>query len=37
MSDKEKKKIGSAKKMRDIMTTYYMDALTARENNKKVA
>ena len=32
-----KKKISSAKKMRDIMTTYYMDALTARENNKLVA
>lgn len=30
-------KMKSAKKMRDIMTTYYMDALTARENKKTVA
>ncbi|HCY85028.1 MAG TPA: 2-hydroxyglutaryl-CoA dehydratase [Desulfobacteraceae bacterium] len=30
-------KIQSAKKMRDIMTGYYMDALTARDNNKTVA
>lgn len=36
-SDKEKRKIKSAKKMRDLMTTYYMDALTARQNNKLVA
>ncbi|MDD9304487.1 MAG: 2-hydroxyacyl-CoA dehydratase [Desulfobacter sp.] len=35
--EKERRKIKSAKKMRDIMTTYYMDALTARENNKTVA
>lgn len=30
-------KIASAKKMRDIMTTYYLDALSAAQNNKKVA
>lgn len=30
-------KIKSAKKMRDIMTMYYLDALSARQNNKKVA
>lgn len=35
--DKEKRKIKSAKKMRDIMTVYYIDAKTARQNNKKVA
>ncbi|MCG8635144.1 MAG: 2-hydroxyacyl-CoA dehydratase [Desulfobacterales bacterium] len=34
---KEARKIRSAKKMRDIMTGYYMDALTAGENNKTVA
>ncbi len=34
---KEARKILSAKKMRDIMTTYYMDALTAKENNKTIA
>jgi len=34
---KEKIKIKSAKKMRDIMTTYYLDALTATQNNKQVA
>lgn len=33
----EKRKIKSAKIMRDIMTTYYLDALTARQNNKQVA
>ena len=31
------RKIRSAKKMRDIMTTYYLDALTASENGKQVA
>ena len=36
-SDKEKRKIKSAKKMRDIMTTYYLDALSAKQNNKLVA
>ena len=36
-TDKEKRKIKSAKKMRDIMTTYYLDALGARQNNKQVA
>jgi len=35
--EKEKRKIRSAKKMRDIMTTYYLDAMTAAENNKPVA
>lgn len=34
---KEKRKIASAKKMRDIMTTYYLDALSAAQNNKLVA
>ena len=33
----EKKTVSYEKKMRDIMTTYYIDAKTARENNKKVA
>ena len=39
MSDKpaEKTKIKSAKKMRDIMTTYYLYAMTAEQNNKQVA
>ncbi len=39
MSDKlpEKRKIKSAKKMRDIMTTYYLDAMTAKQNNRQVA
>ena len=38
-SDKlpEKRKIKSAKIMRDIMTTYYLDAMTAEQNNKQVA
>jgi len=35
--EKDKRKIKSEKKMRDIMTTYYIDAKTARQNNKKVA
>lgn len=35
--EKEKRKVKSVKKMRDIMTTYYIDAKTARENGKKVA
>lgn len=34
---KEKQKIKSARKMRDLMTTYYLDALSAAQNNKKVA
>ncbi len=34
---KEIQKIASAKKMRDIMTTYYIDALSAKDNNKLVA
>ncbi|WP_022664008.1 2-hydroxyacyl-CoA dehydratase subunit D [Desulfospira joergensenii] len=38
MTDKDKPiKIKSAKKMRDIMGLYYMDALTASQNNKLVA
>ena len=36
-NEKEKLKIASAKKMRDIMTTYYIDALSAKENNKLIA
>ena len=35
--DKEKIKIKSAKKMREIMTTYYLDAMTAKDNGKNVA
>ena len=34
---KDLTKIKCAKKMRDIMTTYYLDALSARQNGKKVA
>ncbi len=37
MTQPKPPKIESAKKMRQIMTDYYMGALTARENNKKVA
>ncbi len=39
MSDSStpKTKMKSAKKMRDLMTTYYLDALSARQNNKLVA
>ncbi len=39
MSEKpvDKTKIRSAKKMRDLMTTYYLDALSAQQNNKQVA
>jgi bcr-type benzoyl-CoA reductase subunit B len=33
----EKRKIKSVKTMRDIMTTYYLDALTAGQNSKQVA
>ena len=33
----KKEKITSAKKMRDIMTTYYIDAMSAKKNNKLVA
>jgi bcr-type benzoyl-CoA reductase subunit B len=33
----EKRKFKSAKKMREIMTSYYIDAKTARDNGKKVA
>jgi bcr-type benzoyl-CoA reductase subunit B len=36
-SEKDGQKITSAKKMRDIMTTYYIDAMSAKENNKLVA
>ncbi len=35
--DRENTKIAAAKKMRDIMTTYYLDALSASENNRQVA
>jgi len=35
--EKDAKKAKSEKKMRDIMTSYYIDAKTARQNNKKVA
>ncbi|MFA6414034.1 MAG: 2-hydroxyacyl-CoA dehydratase, partial [Syntrophales bacterium] len=34
---KDKRKIKAVKKMKDIMTLYYIDAKTAAENNKKVA
>ncbi len=37
MSEQDKLKIKSAKKMRDIMTTYYIDAKTAADNGKQVA
>jgi len=36
-SDKEKIKFRSAKKMRDIMGAYYIDAMNAKKNNKFVA
>jgi benzoyl-CoA reductase/2-hydroxyglutaryl-CoA dehydratase subunit BcrC/BadD/HgdB len=35
--EKEKRKIKSVKRMKEIMTHYYIDAKTAEENNKKVA
>ncbi|MEE4363317.1 MAG: 2-hydroxyacyl-CoA dehydratase [Desulfotignum sp.] len=35
--DRENTKIAAAKKMRDIMTTYYLDALSASQNNRQVA
>jgi bcr-type benzoyl-CoA reductase subunit B len=35
--EKEKRKIKSVKRMKDIMTHYYIDAKTAEQNNKKVA
>ena len=35
--DKEKRKIKSVKKMKEIMTLYYIDAKTAADNGKKVA
>ncbi len=37
MEDKEKRKIKSVKKMKDIMTMYYIEAKTAAENNRQVA
>ena len=37
MEKSDTHKIQSAKKMRQIMTDYYMDALTARDNKKTVA
>lgn len=36
-AEKDKRKIRSAKKMKEIMTWYYIDAKTAADNNKKVA
>ena len=33
----EKQKMKSVKTMRDLMTTYYIDALSAEKNNKQVA
>jgi len=36
-TDKEKRKIKSVKQMKKIMTDYYMDALSAGQNHKKVA
>ena len=35
--EKEKRKIKSVKKMKDIMTNYYIDAKTAEQTGKKVA
>jgi bcr-type benzoyl-CoA reductase subunit B len=35
--EKERRKIKSVAKMKEIMTTYYIDAKTAKENGKKVA
>ena len=35
--DTQPQKIAAAKKMRDIMTTYYLDALSAAQNNRQVA
>ena len=35
--EKERRKIKSVKKMKDIMTHYYIDAKTAEETGKKVA
>ena len=35
--DTEKKTVSHTKQMREIMTAYYIDAKTARDNNKKVA
>ncbi|HKL01494.1 MAG TPA: 2-hydroxyacyl-CoA dehydratase family protein [Desulfotignum sp.] len=35
--EKENRKIAAAKKMRDIMTTYYLDALSASQNHRQVA
>ena len=35
--EREKRKIKSAKKMREIMTNYYIEAKSARQNGKKVA
>jgi len=36
-TEKDKRKIKAVKKMKEIMTFYYIDAKTAAENNKKVA
>ena len=34
---KEKRKIKAVKKMKEIMTAYYIDAKTAEQTGKKVA
>ena len=34
--EKEKMKVKSVKKMKEIMTAYYIDAKTATQNGKKV-
>ncbi|MEZ4549630.1 MAG: hypothetical protein R2874_03880 [Desulfobacterales bacterium] len=33
--DKERRKIKSVAKMKEIMTTYYIEAKTAKDNGKK--
>ena len=35
--EKERRKIRSVKKMKEIMTTYYIEAKTAEQTGKKVA
>lgn len=37
VKDNDKNAVNYEKRMRDIMTAYYIDAKTARQNNKKVA
>ncbi|HOR94129.1 MAG TPA: hypothetical protein PLZ38_09165, partial [Spirochaetota bacterium] len=36
MQDKKDNRIKSVKRMKEIMTNYYIDAKTAAQNNKKV-